>query len=65
VLDTLPNERIAALRAALPGWLDGQAAGACRALAASGELDETTRTALVEAVRTLAATQAAPAGAIP
>lgn len=63
VFDALPVERLDALRAALPAWLDGQAAAACHALATSGELDEATRQALVEAVRTLAAAQAAPAGA--
>ena len=59
VLDAVPPERLAALRAALPGWLDGHAGEAVRQIAAEGNLPDRLREPLLAALRALAAQHAA------
>ncbi|MEN0073703.1 MAG: F0F1 ATP synthase subunit alpha [Paracraurococcus sp.] len=54
VLDSLPPERIAAFRAALPAWIDAEAAAQAEAIARTRQLDAADREALLAALRRLA-----------
>ncbi|HET9019620.1 MAG TPA: F0F1 ATP synthase subunit alpha [Acetobacteraceae bacterium] len=60
LFDAVPAERLAALRAALPGWLDRNAAAAMRQIATQGTLPPDGRESLLAALRGLAAQHAAP-----
>jgi F-type H+-transporting ATPase subunit alpha len=54
LLDPVPVDEVAAFAAALPGWLDAEAADLADEVERTGELPPPTRAALVEALRRLA-----------
>lgn len=58
VLDSLPLDRIATFKARLPSWLDARVPAALNRIEKTGELDEDSRSALLGALRDLAATLA-------
>ena len=62
LLDRLPLERIARLRAELPAWLDRMAGAAVAAIQQSGQLDDAGRAALEKCVAALVA-ELSPAAA--
>ena len=59
LLDAVPTERIVAMRAALPAWLDAHAAAAAAAIEATRALDEAGRAALLQSLAALVAKFAA------
>lgn len=58
MLDSVPPDRIAAFRAALPSWLDGHAGEAVQAVETSGRLDPERSATLAAAIHALAQTYA-------
>jgi F-type H+-transporting ATPase subunit alpha len=65
VFDAFPVPIVALVRARLSAWLDAQAADSVAALTNTGELNESVRKTLVEAVRALTADAAARPEAAP